>query len=81
MRRLIKNIASLVGVRETPPLLKGEALADLPILSNAYLIVEGSRIAAYGPMEGLKYSDKDFNETIDITGQTILPSWCDSHTH
>lgn len=51
----------------------------LPSLQDAYLIIEGEEIAEYGLMNDLKYSDE--RNTMDATGQLVLPCWCDSHTH
>lgn len=81
MAVLFTHIRTLVNVRETPQLLRGKELATLPCIDDAYLIVEGERIAGYGKMSELKYTASDFQEHYNLTGQCILPSWCDSHTH
>jgi imidazolonepropionase len=81
MAILISNIKQLFGVRETWNLLRGAELTDLPSIKNAYLIIEGDRIASFGEMHDLKYSVHDFNDFFDAEGRMILPSWCDSHTH
>src|SRR5215211_4170777 len=81
MAILFTNVRSLVNVREEFHLLRGKEMADLPCLNDAYLIVEGERIADYGEMKGLKWNSSDFDFHFDATGRFILPSWCDSHTH
>ena len=81
MSVLFTHIRTLVNVREASHLLRGKELADLPCIDNAYLIVEGERIAGYGKMSELKYNISDFQEHYDMNGRCILPSWCDSHTH
>ena len=81
MAILFTNIQTLVNVREDHYLLRGKELAKLPCLDNAYLIVDGDLIADYGKMSELKYNPSDFQFCYDMTGQCILPSWCDSHTH
>ncbi|HZI01328.1 MAG TPA: imidazolonepropionase [Flavisolibacter sp.] len=81
MAILISNIKALVNVRETQHLLRGEDLAELPLLENAYLIVEKEAIVKYGRMEDLAYSPEDFAFHYDASGRFVLPSWCDSHTH
>jgi imidazolonepropionase len=81
MATLISNIKRLVGVREELKLLKGKELSVLPSIENAYLIVEKGLIAEYGSMQNLKHPTSNFNQSIDATGQFILPCWCDSHTH
>jgi imidazolonepropionase len=75
------NIKKLINVRDKPQLLRGSDLAELPVIDNAWMIIEKDRIAAYGKMSELKYSHFDFTETIDATGKMIFPGWCDSHTH
>lgn len=81
MATLLYNIKELVNVRETWSILRGKALADLPTIKNAFLIVEGDTIAAYGSMQDLSHSPADFTDRFDATGRMVLPSWCDSHTH
>src|SRR6188472_3086759 len=81
MATLISNIKQLVGVREEPKLLKGIELSVLPIIENAYLIIENGLIEEYGTMQNLKPQTSNFKQTIDASGQFIFPCWCDSHTH
>src|SRR5688572_12807831 len=81
MTTLITNINSLVNIREEDHLLRGKELSHLPVLKNAYLIVEDERISAYGSMKDFAFRKEDFSENVDASGKMILPSWCDSHTH
>ncbi len=74
---LIINIKQLIGVRENPQLLRGIAMADLPLLENAFLRIEGEKIVDYGLMQALDLS----NEIYDAKGAFVMPTWCDSHTH
>jgi len=75
----IINIKGLVNTRKDTKLLRGKDLAELPVVENAYVIVEGDQIADYGPMKSFNYkSDKN---TIDASGKFVFPAWCDSHTH
>lgn len=76
---LVKNIKQLVGVRSKSKLLRGEEMSSLPVIKDAYLIIEDGLIAEYGKTEDLK--PKTFKQTIDAAGQFVLPAWCDSHTH
>jgi imidazolonepropionase len=78
---LITRIKSLVNARKENQLLRGKALADLPVIENAYLVIEDDEIADYGRMEDLADSGNRPEKTIDATNQFILPAWCDSHTH
>ncbi len=79
MKLLIKNIKSLVQVEETPKKwVKGADMKHLPTLDNAYLLIDGERIADFGSMENCP---SDADKTIDATGKYVCPTWCDSHTH
>lgn len=78
---LITHIKGLVQVRDaTPDAIRGVAMAELPVLSDAYLAVEGGRIKAYGPMHALPASLKA-KETLMATGRFVFPGFVDSHTH
>ncbi|HEY0059270.1 MAG TPA: imidazolonepropionase [Flavisolibacter sp.] len=81
MATLFMNIKALVNVRERSSLLRGAALKQLPCIDDAYLVVEGKTITEYGTMRDCRYKGSDFTEHHDLSGQYILPSWCDSHTH
>jgi imidazolonepropionase len=81
MTTLISNIKLLVNTRESFHLLRGKELADLPCIQDAFLIIEDDRIAEYGSMKEVKFRVADFTSHFDATGKTVLPSWCDSHTH
>jgi imidazolonepropionase len=77
---LITHISQLVNVRAQTSLLRGSGLAELPCIENAYLLIEDDAIAGYGRMEALPAALKA-TETINASGQFVLPAWCDSHTH
>ena len=82
MITLFKNIKSLVGVHESNILLRGKQLSDLPVLNDAYLLIEDGIIAAFGEMKDMDDKIKNQpSEIIDAEGKFILPAWCDSHTH
>ena len=77
---LITNIKYLVNVRENNILLRGKNLAELPVLENAFLKIKDDIIEDYGLMAEL--NEEDFKQEIFDTKQaTVMPSWCDSHTH
>ena len=79
---LITNIYQLAGVREEIKLLHGKELSELPIIKNAWLSIEDDTITGYGRIEELQTTNhKPQTKTIDANGATILPCWCDSHTH
>jgi imidazolonepropionase len=78
---LISNIRLLAGTRRENSLLRGKELAELPSIENAYLVIEDGIIADFGEMKNLQPLTSNFQHHIDASGQTILPAWCDSHTH
>lgn len=78
---LITNIKALVGIHpKKTHFLRGTKLNQLPILENAWLLLENGLIKDFGPMESLPVSNAKL-ETIDAKGRFVFPSWCDSHTH
>lgn len=83
MTTVITNIKQLVNVRTENKLLRGSELQDLPIIENAYLVVEDGLIKDFGEMKGLLLADARFLNAniIDAEQATILPTYCDSHTH
>ena len=79
---IFTNIQQLVNTRQESYLLYGKELKNLPCIENAYLIIEDDEIAQYGRMSELPASDSRSGfDIIDVSGQFILPCWCDSHTH
>lgn len=80
MQTLIINIKELLQVRETRiDKVSGSDMAVLPSIKNAFLLIEDDTITAFGTMADCPKLNAD--NTIDATGKTVLPSWCDSHTH
>lgn len=80
MSLLIRNIGELAGIQPAGKrMLKGTEMAELHTLSNAWLLLENDRIAGFGKMEELPSGT--FQNEIHAEGRTVLPTWCDSHTH
>ena len=77
---IITNIKELAGINDATKSLRKKDLSNLHSISNAYLIIEGEEIAAFGKMEDVQLNKIPANK-IDGTGKTVLPAWCDSHTH
>ena len=82
-RLLIKNIKSLVQVRDTVVLkLSGAEMKELPCIENAWLAVDNGLIADYGSMDDFPgIEDWKGLEIIDCEGKIIMPCYADSHTH
>lgn len=82
MTTLFIHIKELVGIREQNALLRGSALAELPSVKDAFLLVEDGVIAAYGAMHELELLVPHLPPVVtDVSGSFVLPAWCDSHTH
>lgn len=85
MNLLVTNIHQLVNVRKVTKLLRGKELAELPVIQNAFLRIENGLIKEYGEMEAMEAmvnGELAINtEILDAKGATVLPCWCDSHTH
>ena len=80
MKTLFFNIKELLQVRDQSVVkVAGASMKELPCIKNAFLRINNERIEDFGPMSELK----DFNadQVIDSKGHSILPAWCDSHTH
>lgn len=80
MRILFTHIQELVQVRDASvEKVSGSEMKELPKISNAWLFIEDDKISDYGKMEDLP--EIQIDQTIDLSGKIVLPSWCDSHTH
>ncbi|ALM48031.1 imidazolonepropionase [Flavobacterium psychrophilum] len=80
MKTLIINIKELLQVREAGiTKVSGKEMAHLPLLNNAWLLIEDNLIAGYGTMDSCP--DTAGLTIIDAAGKAVLPAWCDSHTH
>ncbi|WP_315290486.1 imidazolonepropionase [Hoylesella loescheii] len=78
---LIYNIATLGGIDRKGRLrLQGSEMAQFETLDNAYLLIKDGRIADFGSMESLPQLAAEVKR-IDAEGGTVMPSFCDSHTH
>ncbi len=80
---LIKNIHTLYQVGEDfPAFISGSAMKTIPTLQNAFVALEDGVIIAYGKMEDWEgITDWRGVEVIDAEGGSVLPAFCDPHTH
>ena len=80
MLTLLINIKELLQIRESSiEKVSGEAMAVLPSIKNAFLLIENDTIIDFGAMVNCPKINAD--TTIDASGKMVLPTWCDSHTH
>ena len=81
MKLLVKNIATLAGVDRQGLLRRqGRQMSELNVINDAYLLVEDGVIADFGSETDLVMPEGEVT-VIDAERGTVLPSWCDSHTH
>ena len=80
MKRLFKNIETLAGIVPAGVMRKeGAAMDEVETLSDAWLLVDGGKIAAFGNA-GIP-APEGADEVIDCQGGLLMPAFCDSHTH
>lgn len=80
MQTLIINIKELIQIRELEiQKVSGSKMANLPLLKNAFLLIENDLIADFGLMNDCPTLPNA--KIIDASGKVVLPTWCDSHTH
>ncbi|MCH2021584.1 MAG: imidazolonepropionase [Saprospiraceae bacterium] len=80
MRTLICNIKELILATNTPVnKVQGAEMSSLPIIKDAYVIIDDEIIFDYGPMS--KVPESNFDKRISAKDSFVLPTWCDSHTH
>ena len=79
MRTRLVNIHTIYGIQEGPSLLKkGKDLGYVRTLKNAFIDIEDDLIVEFGEMKSIKGRA---DQLIDCQGKSVLPGWCDSHTH
>jgi imidazolonepropionase len=59
--------------------IRGTAMAELPVIENAFLFMEDGVIEAFGTMNEIPSVRVD--QQIDASGRYVFPSFVDSHTH
>lgn len=80
MTTVFINIKELIQVENSPKrVVSGKEMKILPIVKNAFLLIENDLIKDFGNMNELPHLNVD--KTIDASGKILLPTWCDSHTH
>ncbi|WP_293310735.1 imidazolonepropionase [Pedobacter sp. UBA5917] len=79
---LIINIKGLVGLHPKDKLvLRGNELGNLPVLENAWLLIEDGLIKDFGEMSSIPSQISNLPSQVSAEGRYVFPSWCDSHTH
>ncbi len=79
MRTCISHIREIVGIVPQGVLRKqGVEMNETGILHDAWLLIDGDRIAAFGEMSSMP---TDVDAYINAEEGLLMPSFCDSHTH
>lgn len=82
MRLLVSNIKPLAGITGEGTLRRqGAEMKHLETIDDAWLLVENGKISAFGSMATMPSEGFFVDEEIDARGGSVLPSWCDPHTH
>ena len=78
---LIKNIGTLASAySRAPRMLCGRQMNEVPMLTDAWLAIDGERISDFGTMDSCP-DEAGFRQVIDASRSWVLPCFCDSHTH
>ncbi len=79
MRIRLENINTIYGIQQGPSLLKkGKDLDVVHTLNKAFIDIEDDKIVDFGSMKDMI---GNVDKIIDCTNKSVLPGWCDSHTH
>ena len=84
MSIIITDIQTLYGIQQAGrAVFKGAELGNVEQLSNAWLSIHDGLISGFGKMETIAADLElsSFKEVRSVKGKSILPTWCDSHTH
>ena len=79
-RLLVRDLAQLATPAAADAPLRGRALGDVDLLEDAFVLCEGSSVAAVGRMRELPPLDGDVVE-VDGRGLSAVPGLVDCHTH
>lgn len=81
MITIFTNIHKLLQVRQNAPdFVAGTLMDNLPVLQNAYLVVNNNIITDFGAMQNFSLPT-NVHQIIDCTGRIVMPTFCDPHTH
>jgi imidazolonepropionase len=79
-RLLVRDLAQLATPRGIGAPLRGQALGDVEMIVEAYVLCDGDRIEAVGRMRDLPPLDGEIDE-LDGRGLCAVPGLVDCHTH
>jgi imidazolonepropionase len=79
-RLLLRDLAQLATPSGLATPLRGPALREVEVLEDAFVLCEGSTVAAVGRMRDLPPLNGEIAE-IDCRGRSAVPGLVDCHTH
>lgn len=82
MKTIIENIQVLYGTHPSYiQKLKGDEMKKLPHIENALILIENGMFSWIGPQSEFDYQAHESAQRIDAKGGSVLPGFCDSHSH
>lgn len=86
MRLFVKNIGTLAGLNPKGLMRrKGAEMSELLSIPDAWMFVTDGVFKAYGSMkedrDAAASLERQADTVVDAEGGSVLPSFCDSHTH
>ncbi len=76
---LIRNIKTLFLTETTPQrMVRGSEMSQLNSINDGWILIDEDKIHSFGAMN---ICPQNAVNQIDATGKSMLPSFCDSHTH
>jgi imidazolonepropionase len=79
-RLLIRDVAQVVTPAGDTAPLRGALLGEVAVIEDAFILCEGSTVAAVGRMRDLEPLNGDVEE-LDGRGRCAIPGLVDCHTH
>ncbi|MDR2413499.1 MAG: amidohydrolase family protein, partial [Odoribacteraceae bacterium] len=82
MKTIVIRAKQLVQVEKTPrEQVSGKEMARIESIPDAFLLADGGKIVAFGPMSECPPLAGGNVRVIDASGRLVLPAFCDPHTH
>lgn len=83
MDTLFINAKEILLVEKDSSVLvkKGTQMSQIDTITNGYLYIKDGLIEDYGSMDNIDISFYEGVRIEDISGRTLMPAFCDSHTH
>jgi imidazolonepropionase len=79
---LVRDLAQVASPAGGPAPLRGQALGELRVIEDAYVLCDNGRIAEVGPMARLAAGGVPADALeVDGRGRTVVPGLVDCHTH